>query len=606
MSKIFVSIACFMDNDIINTIEDCLDKAKYPENIIFGICYQCEDNDNLLEKYENKENFRIIKMNWKEAKGPTYARFLCSTLIKDEDYFMQIDCHSRFYKNWDNDIIKCYQKIDDNKKILTMFPIPIKYMDNENYPKNISTPTFQEISLNNIKLGSVTCSKQCVKTYYLSAAFIFGNIKFLKEVPLDPYLLYSYQKIEQQFYAIRLYTAGWNLYVPDKHYIGTNYEKSKHFDSNFNRIFPPSNNYLGNKSWERVLYYYGLKKENELDSLFSKNLDKYGLGKERTLESFFNIHSIYNFKEKIRNNFIYKKKQWIKNKYTFKSTNSLLKEILSNNSFFSKISDNPDFEWNIHTKNDDKLLQHYKMSNVAIIDNKYSISKLLISNNLINLIPKTYLNINELSNFNDNNYFLKYAGNNGGKNVFIYNNKIELDNHILTDNRKYIIQEEVQNMYLLNGHKFVLRNWLVLINNNFYLSKDGCCIIHEKEYSKNNLDRKVHIEHDISKIKYENFISLPTYNNLFKNVLNNITHISKVIKNNINLKTNCYQVFGLDYIFDNNFNSYLIEINSWPNMSVPYGKYKDILNNFFSNFIEELVLPTLKNDTIQTKYFESL
>ena len=37
-NKIFVSIACFLDKDISNTIEDCLNKAAYPENIIFGIC----------------------------------------------------------------------------------------------------------------------------------------------------------------------------------------------------------------------------------------------------------------------------------------------------------------------------------------------------------------------------------------------------------------------------------------------------------------------------------------------------------------------------------------------------------------------------------------
>ena len=48
MSKIFVSIACFMDNDIVNTIEDCLNKAKYSDNIVFGICLQSEDDDGLL------------------------------------------------------------------------------------------------------------------------------------------------------------------------------------------------------------------------------------------------------------------------------------------------------------------------------------------------------------------------------------------------------------------------------------------------------------------------------------------------------------------------------------------------------------------------------
>ena len=40
MSKIFISIASFMDNDIVNTIEDCLNKAKNPDNIVFGICSQ--------------------------------------------------------------------------------------------------------------------------------------------------------------------------------------------------------------------------------------------------------------------------------------------------------------------------------------------------------------------------------------------------------------------------------------------------------------------------------------------------------------------------------------------------------------------------------------
>lgn len=40
MSKIFYLIACFIDNDIVNTIEHCLSKVKYPSNIIFGIYLQ--------------------------------------------------------------------------------------------------------------------------------------------------------------------------------------------------------------------------------------------------------------------------------------------------------------------------------------------------------------------------------------------------------------------------------------------------------------------------------------------------------------------------------------------------------------------------------------
>ena len=48
--SIFVSIACFMDNDIINTIEDCLNKATRPDDIVFGICSQMDIRDTYLDK----------------------------------------------------------------------------------------------------------------------------------------------------------------------------------------------------------------------------------------------------------------------------------------------------------------------------------------------------------------------------------------------------------------------------------------------------------------------------------------------------------------------------------------------------------------------------
>ena len=97
-NKIFVSIACFMDNDIINTIDDCLSKSKYPENIIFGVCLQYDPSDNFFEKYDNHPQVKVLKMHYTEAKGPTYARYFCTKLITCEEYFLQIDCHTRFFK----------------------------------------------------------------------------------------------------------------------------------------------------------------------------------------------------------------------------------------------------------------------------------------------------------------------------------------------------------------------------------------------------------------------------------------------------------------------------------------------------------------------------
>ena len=53
MNKIFVSIACFMDKDLLNTINDCLEKADNPNDIVFGICLQHDPNDDILKDYDN-------------------------------------------------------------------------------------------------------------------------------------------------------------------------------------------------------------------------------------------------------------------------------------------------------------------------------------------------------------------------------------------------------------------------------------------------------------------------------------------------------------------------------------------------------------------------
>ena len=77
-NTIFVSIACFMDEDIVNTIDDCLNKAKYPEKICFGVCLQYDPEDNFFSKYDNHPQVKMKRMHWKEARGPTFARYYCT------------------------------------------------------------------------------------------------------------------------------------------------------------------------------------------------------------------------------------------------------------------------------------------------------------------------------------------------------------------------------------------------------------------------------------------------------------------------------------------------------------------------------------------------
>ena len=78
----------FLKTDIINTIENCISQAKNPESLYFGICFQDEMNNTILDQYKDVVNFEIVHMNWQDAKGPAYARGIIYDLYKDQDYYL--------------------------------------------------------------------------------------------------------------------------------------------------------------------------------------------------------------------------------------------------------------------------------------------------------------------------------------------------------------------------------------------------------------------------------------------------------------------------------------------------------------------------------------
>ena len=120
MNKIFVSIASYRDDVSINTINSIYENANEPDNIFLGICPQINkdiDDDSinniklskLIIDEKLKKNIRIIRIPYYDAKGPVYARYLCASLLDDEMYYMQIDSHTTFIKNWD---LKCINMIN--------------------------------------------------------------------------------------------------------------------------------------------------------------------------------------------------------------------------------------------------------------------------------------------------------------------------------------------------------------------------------------------------------------------------------------------------------------------------------------------------------------
>lgn len=614
--NIFISVACFLDPDIEETVSNCLSMARHPDRIVFGVCLQEDPEKPLLTKFIGHPQFRFHRMHYNEAKGPTYARYFCSQLLRDERYFLQIDCHTRFVKDWDRIILKCLHQCNDKRAIITNFPLSVTKLDglktkNTNPPLNKSTRKFRLLSLDGIKLGSTTCQSQVpLQTYYLSAAFLFGRSTFIVRVPLDPFLTFSYQTIEQQFYAIRLFTHGWNLYMPTRHILATNYQKTIHYNASGERIVAPSNKVRGKLSWQRVLYYYGLKPRTELSREVNKSLTKYGLGKERSLQDFFSANDEPDCLNKLLAGERYVKGKWVSG-LTYVCRNPLLQKAFEKQgSLFTRVdnAEQPlDLVWDMKSTSVKHRLQHYPMKQVSFIDNKRTFFKLL--HGLTYGYPETFFSYDTfLQGYTKGaNYFLKYAGNNGGKQVHVCNTPEQVQTLLQENDRPYVIQKEIQNLLLYQNRKFVLRIWMVLIGDRCFLSTQGNCMVQISPYQKGNLDRKIHIEHKPDTVEYLPYNKRRFYHQSYRNVLKLCHLLMGRINTRLVTNPQCFQLLGLDIIFDQSLTPFIIEINAWPNMvindQVDSGNKSEVL----AMFLTDLAIPTLLQEPLnKNQYFKEI
>ena len=105
METIFISIASYRDPELLPTLRDCLANAKNPDKLRFGICWQHDETETLGE-FADDSRFKFIKVPYALAKGACWARSLIQSLYNNKTYYLQLDSHHRFTKNWDATLIK--------------------------------------------------------------------------------------------------------------------------------------------------------------------------------------------------------------------------------------------------------------------------------------------------------------------------------------------------------------------------------------------------------------------------------------------------------------------------------------------------------------------
>lgn len=237
--SIFISIASYRDPLLGFTLASAYDNAAHPERLHFAVIDQdTGDTPYPVPKHIPEDQVGYIKIEAARSRGCCWARSLAMSLYRDEDYYLQVDSHTMFAKNWDDMLVKSMQVCLAHSPlaVISSYPPGFTFIDGVPTPSNdvqvvnaaVLSPgavlgndhpclVFKNKKINNVG---------AVHGYHISAGCLFAPGKFVHHIPYDPYLYFNE---EEQNIALRLYTHGWDIYhvrgIPLYHLYNTEPQK---------------------------------------------------------------------------------------------------------------------------------------------------------------------------------------------------------------------------------------------------------------------------------------------------------------------------------------------------------------------------------------------
>lgn len=236
-NKIFIAIPCWRDPFVYETIKSAYEQAFDKDSLVFGVYFQGYEEDSwMIEKL--KTNLSHINIKIEVVNGDDASIYLCEIkkavsdkMMTDESYYLQIDSHTKFRKNWDimlkTELLianRLFGKsiISSQTSYFTSWSDPFiadpltSYASNEEWSWIRDNVNFEhEISLN----GRVVTKPNnvMIQEKFYNGNMVFAYSYYVKEVPFPEKVA---QCFEQQTMMLRAWTAGYNVISPS--YLYTN------------------------------------------------------------------------------------------------------------------------------------------------------------------------------------------------------------------------------------------------------------------------------------------------------------------------------------------------------------------------------------------------
>lgn len=233
-------------------------------------------------------------ISWCLLQGPTAARYATEEAIEDEDFCMAIDSHLIFIPNWDEKIMAQWDSLENPYAIITVYPKSTEHLTLHDVDDKVQLMCMARIETQDkdtmvqyaapMWIDKKDTPKPRLMSQ-LAGGFNFGSCKQAKEVRNDPYTPYLFHG-EEYSRATRLWTSGYDFYVPSEDIVYHWYEKRKVvWERDWGQRW-----LIQQPSKRRIRYNLGLPVTAE--DFDRTDIEKFQIGNKRTMEQWIKFSGI--------------------------------------------------------------------------------------------------------------------------------------------------------------------------------------------------------------------------------------------------------------------------------------------------------------------------
>ena len=241
MASIFIQVPSYRDFELNKTVSSAVINASGMNKLSFGIhnCILFDGEIEVKTDYPEWVTINSVTSIAPKNIGLQQARYIANEFYDGEDYYLQIDSHMRFVKNWDIALIHGilnYQSMGLLKPLITQYPPAYTYEDDGTENHRYNEPFYQcgiWFGEDVAKFKETLIPTQQARVIHdncgfiksVSGGFIFTLGQFANVKPNPKIAFWG----EEPLIAARAFTHGFDLVMPFTHNVCHLYHSQQTF-----------------------------------------------------------------------------------------------------------------------------------------------------------------------------------------------------------------------------------------------------------------------------------------------------------------------------------------------------------------------------------------